>query len=89
MNYVWRPLILMGTGSLLGMIPNPIHPWGFKHTGMGWRSQQTLNCQGDEYLRAWKKIYDKEKRTSRGESDSATGLSFEGDQHFLSHSVWL
>lgn len=89
MNYVWHPLILMGTGSLLGMIPNHIHTWGFKHTGMGWRSQQTPNCKGDECLRTWKKIRDGEKRTSHGESDSATGWSFEGDQHFISHTVWL
>lgn len=89
MNYVWHPLILRGTGGLLGMIPNYIHTWGFKHTGMGWRSQQTLNCKGDEYLRTWKKIHHRERKTSCGETDSAMGLSIEGDKHFISHSVWL
>lgn len=61
----------------LGMIPNCVHTWGFRHTGMGWRSQQTLNCKGDECLRTWK-----QKRTSYGETDSAKGLGIEGDQHF-------
>lgn len=30
---------------------------------MGWRSQQTLNCKGDEYLRTWKR---KEDTTGKG-----------------------
>ena len=37
--------------------------WGFRHTGMKCRSQQTLNCKGDEYLRTWKR---KEDTTGKG-----------------------
>lgn len=78
-----------GLGSLLRMILNCIHAWGFRHTGMGWRSQQTLNCKGDQYLRTWKGIYHRERSTSHGESDSAPGLNVEGDRHFVSHGIWL
>lgn len=36
-----------GVGGLLGMTLNYIHAWGFRHTGMGWRSLQTLNCEAE------------------------------------------
>ena len=52
-----------GLGRLLGVIPDCVHMWGFRHTGMECRSQQTLNCKGDEYLRTWKK---KEDTTGKG-----------------------
>lgn len=71
------------------MIPNCIHAWGSRHTGMGWRILQILNCKGDHYLRNYKGIYHRERNTSHGENGSATGLNVEGDQHFVSHSIWL
>lgn len=52
-----------GLSRLLGVIPDCVHMWGFRHTGMECRSQQTLNCKGDEYLRTWKR---KEDTTGKG-----------------------
>lgn len=80
---------LWGLDSLLEMISNCIYTWGFRHTGMGWGRQQTLNGEGNGYLRTWKKSTMGKGGLSHGETDSAIGLRVERTHHLINHRIFL